>query len=92
MTISDVAFKYTRAESPTLACQNISSSFHEDVSKFTETPETRSGKKPEQILLHQGFHFSYDSLYFILLFHQGWHVYIWSYGDILIDCQCDVVD
>lgn len=95
MTISNVEFKCTQAETPALAYENISCSFHGDVSKFTETPETRSGKKPEQILLHPGFRFSLDPLYFIfliLLFHQEWHIYIWSYGDILIDCRCDVVD
>lgn len=47
MTISNIIFKHTQAESQTLAYENISSRFHGDVSTLAKTLEIRSGKKPK---------------------------------------------
>lgn len=51
MTIGNTIFKHTQAESQTLAYENISNSFHGDVSTLAETPAIRGGKKPKQSLL-----------------------------------------
>lgn len=73
MTISNIIFKHIQAESQMFPYENISSSFHGDVSTLADKKWQEAKAKPPTV--HQGFSASLGLLYFILvilLFHQKW--------------------